>query len=107
MSISATVSNENVSVTSESDEVCELNGMTEGEDTVMNAKPEGYEGERKVRLGPRIKSTQKERRTQSDSHAIQRLLHPLHDGQRTNSSPEGHSRRPAISMKSLGQSKDS
>ena len=82
---------------SESEESCaeqELNGLEEGEDAMTDEEGEGVDGvgeagpvDSRVRAGPRNKPTAREGRSRSNTHAIPRLVHPLHDGWRSHSSP--------------------
>ena len=83
---------------SESEDSCaeqELSGLEEGEDAMTDKEGEGVEGEReagtadwRVRAGPRDKTDLKSKgRTRSNTHAIPRFVHTLHDGQRSYSSP--------------------
>ena len=72
----------------------ELNGLEEDED-VMTDEEGGVEGggeagtaDWRVRAGPKNKPTARGKgRTRSNTHAVPRLVHTLHDGQRSHSSP--------------------
>ena len=79
----------------EHDAVCEVNGMTEGEDTAMDAERDGDEDVCEVETpsleseswptqSPNLEGTH---RIRSNSHTIQGLVHTVHDVQGMNSSP--------------------
>ena len=83
---------------SESEDSCaeqEWNGLEEGEDAMTDEEGEGVEGEREAGTAG-LESTSRPKRqtdwkrkgrTRSNTHAIPRFVHTLHDGQRSYSSP--------------------